>query len=136
MPCCSERAGYQTTTGSGLDPRSQCCDTWKQATSYWETAAVLLAVPAETPLPAYTCPATPPLGLVADGSLNADPGAEAALPGSLGAESLRQVWPGCPVLGFAAKAVPLAARASPGERGGGGQGADTNDERLHGFPLG
>src|SRR6266487_8608 len=68
----------------GLDPRSQCCDTCKQATSYRETAAVLLAVPAETPLPAYTCPATPPLGLVADGSLNADPGAEAACPGLLG----------------------------------------------------
>src|SRR5262249_30033396 len=37
----------------------QCCETWKQATSYWETACGLLAVPAETPLPAYTTPAVP-----------------------------------------------------------------------------
>jgi hypothetical protein len=39
----------------GLNPHSQCgCDTWKQATSYWETALPLLAFSEGAPLPAYS----------------------------------------------------------------------------------
>jgi hypothetical protein len=53
----------------------QCCDTWKQATSYWDTELGLLEF--WGCWPAYTVPAWP-LGL------NADPGALAALPGVLG----------------------------------------------------
>jgi catechol 2,3-dioxygenase-like lactoylglutathione lyase family enzyme len=65
----------------------QCdCETWKQATSYCETAFELPAVVADTPLPAYTTPAVP--GPV---SLNADPGAPGDWPGSDGAVELRQV---------------------------------------------
>jgi hypothetical protein len=55
-----------------------------QAVSYCDTAAVLPAWLVEPePLPAYTPPAVPPF------SLNAEPGALEALPGSVGA-----VFPG------------------------------------------
>jgi len=62
------------------------------------------------PFPAYTPPATPgPL------SLNAEPGAEAACPGSNAVESLlRQVCEGCPVVpGLPARldATGIAKRA-------------------------
>ena len=67
---------------------SQCCDTWKQATSYWEIALSVLPFSDGAPLPAYTPPAMPPF------SLNADPGAELAFPGSAGAVLLRQLWLG------------------------------------------
>jgi hypothetical protein len=50
----------------------------------------LAGVDVVCPLPAYICPATPPAGFVGDGSLKAEPGADAACPGSVGAVELRQ----------------------------------------------
>ncbi len=68
------------------------CETSKQATSYCETALGLLAWSADTPLPAYTPPATPST------SLNADPGALGAFPGPFGAVSDPHVWFGWPLV--------------------------------------
>jgi len=45
-------------------------------------------------LPAYIWPAIPPAGFVEDGSLKAEPGADAACPGSIGAVELRQLSDG------------------------------------------
>src|SRR5437879_6200417 len=57
------------------------------------------------PSPAYTLPAVPPF------SLNAEPGAELACPGSMGS-TVTQVREGCPVPGgFAASAVPVPSVA-------------------------
>jgi hypothetical protein len=88
----------------------QCCEAWKHATSYWETAWPLAGVPVFSPLPAYTPPAMPPF------SLNADPLAFAALPGSFGAVALRHDCDGWPVLppvwGSVANAEPASVRAS------------------------
>jgi hypothetical protein len=64
-------------------------DTWKQATSYCDTLFGLFEFCGW--LPAYMLPAMPPF------SLNAEPGADAACPGSSSAVLERQVWLGCPV---------------------------------------
>jgi hypothetical protein len=81
-------------------------DTWKQATSYCETAAPFAGVEVVRPFPAYTAPAVPPF------SLNADPGAPAAWPGSVGAVELRHVCDGCPVpLGLVAAGAEAAGSA-------------------------
>ena len=50
-----------------------CVETWKQATSYCETALPLAGVFSVWPLPAYFMPATPPV-FVRVGSLNGAPG--------------------------------------------------------------
>src|SRR5205085_8544502 len=74
-------------------------------TSYCETAAPLAGVDVVCPLPAYICPAIPPAGFAEDGSLKAEPGADAACPGSIGAVELRQDCDGWPfVPGDAANA--------------------------------
>jgi hypothetical protein len=79
--------------------------TWKQATSYCETEVGLFEFCGW--LPAYMEPAIPPF------SLNAEPGADAAFPGSLGAVLLRQVCDGWPVPeGFPAANAGAAASAS------------------------
>src|SRR5437763_3595728 len=79
--------------------------TWKQATSYCETDFGLFEFCGW--LPAYIEPAIPPF------SLNAEPGAEAAFPGSPGAAPLRHIWDGCPVPeGFPAPNAGPAASAN------------------------
>src|SRR5436305_2442766 len=79
--------------------------TWKQATSYCETDFGLFEFCGW--LPAYIEPAMPPF------SLNAGPGADAALPGSLGAVLLRQVCDGWPAPeGFPAPNAGAAASAN------------------------
>src|SRR6185312_15683448 len=78
-------------------------------------AAVLPACCVEPgPLPAYFVPATPGFVVL---SLNAEPGALPALPGSVGAVAVAQlnpcVVPGCPVVGFCmAPAIPAGASAA------------------------
>lgn len=90
-------------------PLVQGC--WKQATSYWETAAVELefASDAVPGFPAYTVPACP-LGL------NGDPDAATALPGVCvpGAPHVFVGAPRCPVVGFwVGFCKLLAANADP-----------------------
>jgi len=82
-PACPVDQGADRRAVAGAGDR-------KQATSYWEMALSVLAFSDGAPLPAYTPPARPPF------SLNADPGAELAFPGSAGAVLLRQLWLGCP----------------------------------------
>jgi len=72
----------------------------------------LAGVDVVCPLPAYICPAIPPAGFVKDGSLKAEPGADAACPGSLGAVELRHVCDGWPFpLGLDAASDGTAATA-------------------------
>src|SRR5436305_12810268 len=79
--------------------------TWKQATSYCETDFGFFEFCGW--LPAYIEPAIPPF------SLNAEPGADAACPGSLGALALRQLCDGWPVPeGLAAPNAGVLARAN------------------------
>ncbi len=79
-------------------------DCWKQATSYWDTLLGFLEFCGCSP--AYTVPALP-------SGLNAEPGAELALPGRVGVDS--HDWFGCPVVppvcGSAAKAPAVIGRS-------------------------
>jgi hypothetical protein len=73
-----------------LKPTSSCCQCWcEQAASYCETLAVLREFCGCSP--AYCVPALP-------SGLNADPGADAALPGVFGALALPHEALGWPVI--------------------------------------